>query len=55
MDLYQKLMSAEALRETYENILLTVKGFQRDSALKDIAPAVGPGGYDSAGAQRVAA
>lgn len=36
-----KLISADALTESYEAVLLTVKGYQLEAALADIAPAVG--------------
>lgn len=37
-----KLVTAEALSGPYDAVLLTVKGFQLDAVLNDIAPAVGP-------------
>lgn len=37
-----KLVTADALKETFDAVLLTVKAFALDAALKDIAPAVGP-------------
>jgi 2-dehydropantoate 2-reductase len=40
--LHPSVVTAEQIAGTYEAILLTVKGFQLDAALNDIAPAVGP-------------
>jgi 2-dehydropantoate 2-reductase len=40
--LQPKLITADAIAEPFDAILLTVKGFQLDAAMKDIAPAVGP-------------
>lgn len=34
------LVTAEALKEAYDAVFLTVKGYQLDSALSDIAPAI---------------
>lgn len=36
-----KLVTADALKETYDAIFLTVKGYQLDQAMADIAPAIG--------------
>lgn len=40
--LYPKLITASAITEAFDAILLTVKGFQLDAAIEDIAPAIGP-------------
>jgi 2-dehydropantoate 2-reductase len=37
-----KLVTAEAITESYDVVLLTVKGFQLDAVLDDIAPVIGP-------------
>ena len=37
-----KLVTADAIGAPYDAILLTVKAYSLDGALKDIAPAVGP-------------
>jgi 2-dehydropantoate 2-reductase len=39
--LHPKVVTADALTEFYDAVLLTVKGFQLDEALGDIAPAIG--------------
>jgi 2-dehydropantoate 2-reductase len=40
--LYPNVVTSDALIETYDAVLLTVKGFQLNAALDDIAPAIGP-------------
>jgi len=37
-----KLITADTLKGTYDAVLLTVKDFQLDASLDDIAPAIGP-------------
>ncbi|KMO39214.1 ketopantoate reductase family protein [Methylobacterium aquaticum] len=37
-----QLMTADTLDETFDTVLLSVKGFQLDAALDDLGPAVGP-------------
>lgn len=41
ISLKPKLVIADALGETYDAVFLTVKGYQLDDAMADIAPAVG--------------
>ncbi len=40
--LHSQVVTADALQHPYDAVLLTVKGFQLDAALTDLAPAVGP-------------
>jgi 2-dehydropantoate 2-reductase len=40
--LHPKLMTADAITEPFDAVLLTVKGFQLEAALDDVAPAIGP-------------
>jgi 2-dehydropantoate 2-reductase len=40
--LHPKVVTADAITQPFDAVLLTVKGFQLDAALEDIAPAVGP-------------
>lgn len=40
--LHPKFITAEALAGAYDIVLLTLKGFQLDAALSEIAPAIGP-------------
>ena len=40
--LHPKHVTADAISQPFDAVLLTVKGFQLDAALKDIAPAIGP-------------
>jgi 2-dehydropantoate 2-reductase len=40
--LHPRLITAEELEAPYDAVLLTVKGFQLDAALADLAPAIGP-------------
>jgi 2-dehydropantoate 2-reductase len=40
--LHPKLIMTGAITEPYDAILLSVKGFQLDTAIEDLAPAVGP-------------
>jgi 2-dehydropantoate 2-reductase len=40
--LHPQLVTAEAITQPFDAVLLTVKGFQLDAALEDIAPAIGP-------------
>jgi 2-dehydropantoate 2-reductase len=40
--LHPNLITAEELEAPYDAVLLTVKGFQLDAALADLAPAIGP-------------
>jgi 2-dehydropantoate 2-reductase len=40
--LHPKLVMAEAVTQAFDAVLLTVKGFQLEAALDDIAPAIGP-------------
>jgi 2-dehydropantoate 2-reductase len=40
--LQPKLVTTETLAGTYDAVLLTVKAYQLDAALEDLAPAVGP-------------
>jgi 2-dehydropantoate 2-reductase len=40
--LHPKLVTADAIAGPFDAVLLTVKGFQLDAALDDIAPAIGP-------------
>ena len=37
-----QLATADAIAQPYDAVLLTVKGFQLDAALADLAPAIGP-------------
>ena len=37
-----QVVTADAIKQPYDAVLLTVKGFQLDGALNDIAPAIGP-------------
>lgn len=39
--LHPRLVTADALADPYDAVLLTVKGFQLDAALADLAPAIG--------------
>lgn len=38
-----RLLTADEVREPFDAVLLTVKGFHLDQAMEDIAPAIGPG------------
>jgi len=40
--LHPKIVTAADIKETYDAVLLTVKGFHLQAALDDIAPAIGP-------------
>jgi 2-dehydropantoate 2-reductase len=40
--LHPKLLTADAITQPFDAVLLTVKGFQLDAALEDMAPAIGP-------------
>jgi 2-dehydropantoate 2-reductase len=40
--LHPQLITADALRQPYDVVLLTVKGFQLEAAHADLAPAIGP-------------
>jgi 2-dehydropantoate 2-reductase len=40
--LHPKLVTADAMTQSFDAVLLTVKGFQLEAALEDIAPAIGP-------------
>jgi 2-dehydropantoate 2-reductase len=40
--LQPKVVTAETLAGTYDAVLLTVKAYQLDAALEDLAPAIGP-------------
>ena len=40
--IHPKVVTADAIEGSYDAVLLTVKGFQLDAALDDIAPAIGP-------------
>lgn len=42
VSLAPKIITADALAETYDVILVTVKAYSLDDALRDMAPAVGP-------------
>src|ERR1700676_1653045 len=39
--IHPRLTTADALEAPYDAVLLTVKGFQLDAALADLAPAIG--------------
>jgi 2-dehydropantoate 2-reductase len=40
--LHPQLVTADAISQPYDVVLLTVKGFQLEAALADLAPAIGP-------------
>jgi 2-dehydropantoate 2-reductase len=40
--LHPQLVTADGIQRTYDAVLLTVKGFQLEAALADLAPAIGP-------------
>jgi 2-dehydropantoate 2-reductase len=40
--LHPKLITADAIKQSYDVVLLTVKGFQLEDALVELAPAIGP-------------
>jgi 2-dehydropantoate 2-reductase len=40
--LHPKLITADAIAHSFDAVLLTVKGFQLEAALDDVAPAIGP-------------
>jgi 2-dehydropantoate 2-reductase len=42
MELHPQLVTADAIAQPYDAVLLTVKGFQLDTAISDFAPAIGP-------------
>lgn len=39
---HPQLVTADAIAQPYDAVLLTVKGFQLDAAMADFAPAIGP-------------
>jgi 2-dehydropantoate 2-reductase len=39
---HPQLITADAIAQPYDAVLLTVKGFQLDAAMADFAPAIGP-------------